>query len=427
MTRFYHSTDGKTWIAIDSASNIQGQLNSLYRDEHNTLYVATSFGLWKHATSYLWAPDTVGMSLAPGFFNNGSVTAVISDAQYLYANVGKGTAPIMRRPLDGDVWTSDVVGLSLNGRAGSFAIDKQHRLHASVGRTILHRESSGWTVDHTPPNLTQTDGTINFSFDSSGAMFASFDTSGVYYTTDGGTTWKATWLTNRQVPQAGSYSYEGSSGVSLASDANGITYAATNVYGIYLLKPVQAAGLLFDTTTLDFDTIPSGTLTHSFTVTNNGNANLVITSIESSDPHFSSHTDFLSDPIPAGDSRTVDLSFTSFSPGTYSTTFTFNSNAALGYSTLHATGTSTATEAVTIQTQGEEIHLMPNPANASVSISPNTITEITIVDLLGRVQYHAVGEKIFSRLDVHDLPNGLYRVIAADGKKSTTATLAVIH
>jgi hypothetical protein len=123
----------------------------------------------------------------------------------------------------------------------------------------------------------------------------------------------------------------------------------------------------------------------------------------------------------------VDFSFTTSSPGTFSTTFTINSNATLGYNTLRAIGTSTATGGVAIGSQDDNLQIFPNPAKASITIKPNSITELTIVDLLGRIQYRVVGEGIASGIEVRNLPNGLYRVIAVDGGRTTTATLAVIH
>jgi hypothetical protein len=77
-----------------------------------------------------------------------------------------------------------------------------------------------------------------------------------------------------------------------------------------------------------------------------------------------------------------------------------------------------------------ELALLPNPASSEVAVGFSGLLGpvLTIVDMRGRVvRQQEVHDPASVRLDIADLPRGIYLVSLTDGRTTKSARLSIEH
>ena len=232
------STDnGNTWLpdTLGLSSTIG---NLFYVDELSVQHMAgTSWSsyapgfVFKKAINNRWTLDTTGTGAGKYMFGS----SFLSDGKgFLYLS-GSYPGRVFRRPMNGTTWISDTVGIPRT--VNYFGFMSAHPDGTIFGSGlyspyVFKRVNNVWAPVTIP--LSTGDGKGNvitaMSIDTTGNIFLALQDwykspadIGVYYSKDKGTTWDYVALDSVQVNSLVSF------GAS--------TYAITNGYGVYLLKP----------------------------------------------------------------------------------------------------------------------------------------------------------------------------------------------
>ena len=140
----------------------------------------------------------------------------------------------------------------------------------------------------------------------------------------------------------------------------------------FVVSGAAAAGITLSNTSLDFGVVATGSSqANNLTVTNSGSADLIVTSISSSNSQFSVSPSSVT--LSAGSSQNVSITFTPSAIGSASSTLTISHNAGSGSSTatLKAFGSSSSGTAVKGQVSSDTVW--------GVSGSPYVVTGTVLV------------------------------------------------
>ena len=97
-----------------------------------------------------------------------------------------------------------------------------------------------------------------------------------------------------------------------------------------------------------------------------------------------------------------------------------------GHSSVYSIISVTSTETeVSEQESKSEIHVYPNPVKDFLTVSANKLRSITLYDELGRLRkkQSAVGPE--TKIDVSELPQGLYFLVAETGNNTLRQTISI--
>ena len=230
--------NGNTWLpdTLGLSSTIG---NLFYVDELGVEHMAgqswSSYApgfVFKKAVNNSWTLDTTGTGASTYMYG----TSFLSDGKgYLYLS-GDYPGKIFRRPISGNSWVVDTVGIP--NTVNYFNFMSAHPDGTIFGTGIYaswlyKRINNAWA----PVTIPAGDVITAMSIDNTGNIFIALENwavypsvdIGVYYSKDKGATWDYVALDSIQVNSLVSF------GAS--------TYAITNGYGVYLLNPGNATAV----------------------------------------------------------------------------------------------------------------------------------------------------------------------------------------
>jgi hypothetical protein len=226
----YKSTDnGAVWsVDTNGLSSTYGTI--FYVDENGTQYSVGSNSLsgapgyvFKKPLNAGWQLDTTGL-----FANNVSFgSSIVSDRKgYLYLSGSYNGRNYLRRPINGNIWTSDITGIpqgNLNSYFTKMTVHKDGTIFATDGTILMERTNNSWTTIPFPGN-----GISAFAVDTSGTIYLALTNSSnslIYSSPDKGQTWNHV-LGFDDVPVNSLRSFEG------------ITYVLTDGLGIWSIENI---------------------------------------------------------------------------------------------------------------------------------------------------------------------------------------------
>jgi photosystem II stability/assembly factor-like uncharacterized protein len=171
---------------------------------------------------------------------------------------------------------------------------------------------------------------------------------------------------------------------------------------------VYAPEIIVSPMELDYDTVLVGTVSSKMiNVTNNGNSDLVVSSITSSDDAFTAvQTSFTLEP---GNSQNVQVNFSTNVVGDYQAVLTIESNdPANSQVEVDLKGYATIETAINEIDEENQAVIYPNPARNILYISNVKDKQIKVFDLSGRMVYYTIARADRISLNVSDYKNGVY-------------------